>query len=70
MRRTVKYTKKDIMEMKKIIKGYNRFKRRKRMEKIVRFFIKNGQFFKELFITLGAFSAVVMMVISVIILAG
>lgn len=68
MRRT--YTKRDIMEMKRIIKGYNKLRRRKRMEKIVRFFIKNGQFFKELFITLGAFSAVVIMVISAIILAG
>lgn len=64
------YTRRDIMEMKRIIKGYIRFKRRKRMEKIVRFFIKNGQFFKELFIALGAFSAVVIMVISAIILAG
>lgn len=68
MRRT--YTKRDIMEMKRIIKGYNKLRRRKRMEKIVRFFIKNGQFFKELFITLGAFSAIVIMVISAIILAG
>lgn len=68
MRRT--YTRRDIMEMKRIIKGYNRIKRRKRIEKIVRFFIKNGQFFKELFIALGAFSAVVIMVISAIILAG
>lgn len=68
MRRT--YTRRDIIEMKKIIKGYNKLRRRKRMEKIVRFFIKNGQFFKELFIALGAFSAIVIMVISAIILAG
>lgn len=68
MRRT--YTKRDIMEMKRIIKGYNKLRRKKKMEKIVRFFIKNGQFFKELFIAIGAFSAIVIMVISAIILAG